>query len=79
MINSLVAKAKGEMIKSLAKRHARARRGNIGKGDGVSPLKPPRPRGIRVFPLKKTQNSLVLGMSTGLRVLVDIHEYPLEC
>ena len=56
----LVAKAKNEMIKPLAWLYVRPKGGIIGRSDEVSPIKPPRPRGGGVSPLKKTQSILAL-------------------
>ena len=57
-----MAKAKGEMIKPLAWLHARPRGGIIGRGAGVSSIKPPRLRGVGVSPIKKTPSIVVFDL-----------------
>ena len=55
-------KPKGKIIKLLAKRHACQRGGTIRRGIGISPIKSPRLRCIRVSPLKKTPIALMLDL-----------------
>ena len=55
-----MAKAKDKMTKPLAWLHARPTGGIIGRGVGVSPIKPLRPMDVGVSPLKKTLSILVL-------------------
>ena len=60
--DALVTKAKDKMIKPLGL-HVRSRGRIIGRGAGVSPIKPQIPIGIGVSPLKKTPTILVFGLS----------------
>ena len=64
-----VAKAKDEMIKPLAWLHACPRDGIIRRGAGISLIKPPKPRGIGVSPLKKTQSILVFDLVLAIKRL----------
>ena len=66
-----MAKAKDKMIKPLA--HPRG--GIIGRDTGVSSIKPPRPSGIAVSPLKKTPGILMFGLTLVIKRLCTMKTF----